>query len=187
MRDSAEPIAEPTGAQPSGARVLQGKHVLATLLVFFGAVFAVNGYFLYSALRTHTGVVALEPYRKGLAYNERIKASDAQALLGWRDDIRANRQGQIDVKISESNGAPVTGLTIVGTLTRPATGQGEVALQLVEAAPGHYSMVVPPIEAGAWLVAIEAHRGAGGAGATGARGAASVPEFRARRRLWLEP
>ncbi len=51
---------------------LTGRHVLLIFLAFFGSIFAVNGWFLYSALSTHTGVVAVEPYRKGLAYNERI-------------------------------------------------------------------------------------------------------------------
>ena len=39
---------------------LQGCHVLALLVGFFGVVFAVNGYFLAAALSTHTGVVAME-------------------------------------------------------------------------------------------------------------------------------
>ena len=41
---------------------LTGRHVLYTFIAFFGIIFAVNGVFLYSALKTNTGVVAIEPY-----------------------------------------------------------------------------------------------------------------------------
>ena len=62
---------------------LQGRQVLACSLAFFAAVFIVNGAMIYSALSTHTGLVANEPYRKGLHYNERIAADERQAHLGW--------------------------------------------------------------------------------------------------------
>ena len=61
---------------PSRADNLNGRHVLIGLLLFFGTIFAVNGYFMFVALSTYTGVVADEPYRKGLAYNARIAADE---------------------------------------------------------------------------------------------------------------
>ncbi len=67
-------------------RVLTGRHVALTFAGFFGVVFAVNIYFVTVALSTHTGVVANEPYRKGLKYNERIAASEQQESLGWKDE-----------------------------------------------------------------------------------------------------
>ena len=45
------------------AGAVKGRHVLFMFLGFFGAVFAVNGYFLYEALSTHSGVVAVEAMR----------------------------------------------------------------------------------------------------------------------------
>ena len=58
MRTRALPAARISG--------LRGHHVLAGFLAFFGVVLAVNGAMIYSAISTHTGLVAIEPYRKGL-------------------------------------------------------------------------------------------------------------------------
>ena len=41
--------------------------MLWAFLAFFGTVFAVNGAMIYAAVSTYTGLVANEPYRKGLA------------------------------------------------------------------------------------------------------------------------
>jgi len=77
---------------------LRGRHVLFAFLGFFGVIFAVNGVFLYAALSTHTGVVANEPYRKGLNYNQRIAAFQAQEQLGWaEDDARSGCRTDADV------------------------------------------------------------------------------------------
>ena len=57
---------------------LSGRHILGILAGFFGIVFAVNGFFIYRALSTHSGEVASEPYAQGLAYNDRIAAAVRQ-------------------------------------------------------------------------------------------------------------
>jgi nitrogen fixation protein FixH len=69
------------------SRNVNGRDVLAILLSFFGVIFAVNGALIYAAVSTHTGLVANEPYRKGLAYNERILADERQAQLGWSERL----------------------------------------------------------------------------------------------------
>jgi nitrogen fixation protein FixH len=55
---------------------LRGGHVLGAFLGFFATVFVVNGALIYSAISTYSGLVANEPYRKGLQYNERIAADE---------------------------------------------------------------------------------------------------------------
>ena len=77
-----------------------GRHVLMVVLGFFGVVFVVNGVMIYSALSTHTGLVANEPYRKGLHYNERIEADERQARLGWSDSIEIGRDGRVTLLVA---------------------------------------------------------------------------------------
>ena len=48
MRDSIERL------DTSPRRQLSGRHVLIIFCSFFGVIFVVNGYFLFSALVTHT-------------------------------------------------------------------------------------------------------------------------------------
>lgn len=160
---------------------LTGRHVLYTFIAFFGIVFAVNGVFLYSALKTNTGVVANEPYRKGLAYNERIAADEMQKALGWTDEASLNGpsggSNGISVVMKGADGMPVSGLIMEAALGRPSTTAGERKLKLAEVSPGVYAATAAQLEPGTWLFALEARR----------TGNAEEPVYRARRRLWLKP
>jgi len=156
---------------------LQGRHVLAIFAGFFAAVFAVNGYFLYSALSTHTGIVANEPYRKGLAYNSRIEAERRQSELNWADNITIAAGGTVAVTMSAAEGRKVAGVRLSGVLSRPATAGFDRPLRFTEVEPGLYTADAGGIESGSWLVAIEARMSS----------ADKEPVYRARRRLWLKP
>jgi len=162
--------------QPS-AEGLKGRHVLMVFLGFFLVVFAVNGVFLYSAISTYTGIVAAEPYRKGLNYNDRIAADEAQKAQGWQEALEVTRNGQMTLRLTSRLGAPVEGLRVTGTLGRPSTAQHDVKLVLDEVQPGTYATKVMPPDAGSWVVALEA------------RPVASPNEiaYQLRKRLWLKP
>jgi nitrogen fixation protein FixH len=154
---------------------LTGRHVLAMFVGFFGVVFAVNGYMLYAALSTHAGIVANEPYRKGLAYNERIAAAERQAGLGWTGAVDVGIDGRVALAMARPDGTSLRGLLIEGNIGRPSTDRQDHALKFVEA-DGRYVAAAGTLAEGAWLLTIEAHETEGGA-----------PVFRSRRRLWLKP
>jgi len=159
------------------AQGLQGRHVLIAVLGFFGTILAVNGVFLYAALSTYTGVVAQEPYRKGLYYNERIAAGERQEKLGWNAEATLTREAGLSVVLRDSAGAPVSGLFLAGVLGRPSTGQQDRSIALTEIAPGHYKLQPDGLEPGAWLVNLEA---------TWPGTGAVEPVYRMRKRLWLK-
>lgn len=164
-------------AMREGFGILKGWHVLASLIVFFGTIFAVNGYFVYAAVSSYTGIVSAEPYRKGLAYNERIAAGERQAALGWQEDVIVERGGLVRVIIRDADGNPVPYLKLAGTIGRPSTIRFDRRLALTERAPGRYEAEAGVLDAGAWLVGVEARRTADD----------GEPTYRARRRLWLKP
>ncbi len=155
---------------------LQGKHVFMACLAFFGVIFAVNGVFLYSALSTYTGVVAQEPYRKGLQYNDRIAAGALQDQLGWNHDVAFARD-RLSVTLTNAEGKPVSGLRMTGTLGRPSTNQHDTVLKFSETQPGTYTVSLDDIEAGAWLAGFEA---------IWPYSETHEPVYRARKRLWLK-
>ncbi len=156
-------------------RRIEGRHVLIIFLAFFGVVFAVNGYFLVTALRTHTGVVAVEPYRKGLAYNTRIAADERQSQLGWHDELTVDREGTIAVTLIGPDGQSVRGLTITSTIGRPSTSAHDRQVTLAEQVTGKHVGNTAALPSGTWIIVIEARSSAD-----------SEPLFRARRRLWLK-
>lgn len=156
---------------------LNGRDVLAILLGFFGVVFTVNAVMIAWAISTNTGLVASEPYRAGLQYNERIAADDRQIRLGWMERLEVKREGRVVLALAERDGRPVAGLRIEGMLGRPSTNRLDIALAFREAAPGRYEADSGPLGAGNWLFAVIARPG----------GNAQDPIYRLRRRLWLRP
>jgi nitrogen fixation protein FixH len=163
----------------TAAGQIRGIHVLWGIIAFFGVIFLVNGIFLYSALNTYTGVVSKQPYRKGLAYNERIAADEKQKKLGWHETVAFDgTAGHLVVTFRDNSGSPVTGLAISGMFGRPSTNQNDVALTLKETQSGRYEARLGPHGHGVWLVQLEAAVG---------RGEGREVVYRLRRRLWQKP
>lgn len=164
-----------TEPAPRPCRPIQGRHVLACLVAFFGVVFAVNGVFLYQALSTYTGVVSAEPYRKGLNYNARIEDERRQDALGWRETMSLANSGALSLVLRDGENAAVGGLRIAAVVGRPSTNASDRRLTLVETAPGQYAASAGTLEPGAWLVTIEA------------QDADARIVYRLRNRTWLTP
>lgn len=167
---------------PKPEQGLAGRHVLWAMIVFFATIFAVNGVLLYKALSTHSGLVAQEPYRKGLQYNERVAADERQRALGWTEAVDLETTGALSVKLTNSLGGPVTDLALRGFVGRPSTTRHDIAVTLKETAPGVYSAAVGALETGAWMLSVEARPTVGGREAADAD-----PIYRLKRRLWLKP
>lgn len=162
------------GRKP-GAGGITGRHVLMGFIAFFGIIFAVNGYFLYSALSTYTGIVAKEPYRKGLAYNERIAADERQAQLGWREDLVVERSGLVRLSLTRAQGEPVRDIILAGSIGRPSTNREDRPLAFVAKA-GTYVADVGSLAEGSWVVDLVVRTSP-----------SEEPVYRARRRIWLKP
>ena len=158
-------------------REVNERHVLSAFALFFASVIAINGVMIYSAISTHTGLVANEPYRKGLHYNERIDADGRQARLGWSMTLEVKRDGRISLIVRHADGPPVTNLKIEGVLGRPSTNHYDMRVVLVEGAPGNYQAEAKPLAAGNWLVTLDAFADVN----------VGEPAYRIRRRIWLKP
>lgn len=163
-------------APPPG---LNGRHVVLAMVSFFGIVFAVNGVMMYQAIATNGGLVASEPYRKGLDYNRRIEADERQQHLGWAVDAGMESAGLVSVTIRDAAGEPLRGLALTGTIGRPAGSQHDVKLTFAEAAPGRYVAQAAGLEPGTWQIAADARVAAGAVDLP--------PVYRLKRRLWLAP
>ncbi|MBV1693020.1 MAG: FixH family protein [Hyphomicrobiales bacterium] len=154
---------------------LKGIHVLMTLLAFFGVVFAVNFYFLHAALKTYGGVVAVEPYRKGLAYNDRIEADTRQKEAGWSSALDVAASGRIAFELRDAASGAVSGRMVTVTLGRPATQRFDRVVGLAETAPGRYEAAGEALPEGTWVAGVDVRERAD-----------ADPVYRIRRRLWLK-
>lgn len=171
------PTMLPARHKPVG---IQGRHVLLAMLAFFGVVLGVNALMLWQAIATHSGVVALEPYRKGLAYNARIAAGERQAALGWSVDVTLGKDGLVALALADASGKAVEGLVATGTLGRPTANHSDLRLRFAERQAGAYTADAGALEPGAWQLDVVVH-------AAGAQGGAGEIVYRMRRWLWLTP
>lgn len=137
---------------------LTGRHVLFAMIAFFGVIFAVNGVFLYQAIGSYTGIVADEPYRKGLEYNQRIAAAQRQDALGWQHKVRLSAEGQLEIVFESASSVTPAGLNVTATVGRPSTAQKDIAVKLVEGRTGVFAADVGKLEEGTWLITAQADR-----------------------------
>jgi nitrogen fixation protein FixH len=136
---------------------LTGRHVLIMLLAFFGVTMAVNGVFMYKAISTFNGQ-EVNSYSAGLHYNQRIAEAEAQTNLQWTHKVELGDAGTVQVALTDKNGAPVTGLNIVGDITRPAVDRFTHKLALLETKPGVYTASPGELDIGSWIVTLAASR-----------------------------
>jgi nitrogen fixation protein FixH len=144
-----------TAASP--AFRLNGWHVLAGLVAFFGVVIAVDVVMMVDAYSTFSGEVSTSPYEDGLAYDSQLDQQRDQARLGWRMTLAFAQPGEIRLSAVGPNGAPLSALRVTGRLERPATEAGRLALDFREASPGVYVAQAGRVAGGAWDARISAY------------------------------
>jgi nitrogen fixation protein FixH len=130
---------------------LKGRHVLMSLIGFFGVMLIANGLFVYFALSTFTGSDS-DPYRRGLHYNETLAAAERQAEKGWQSALSYDAgKRRLTLGLTDHQSKPVTGLQIEAVVGRSVTDKEDHALSLKEGAGGVYSADID-LSPGQWVV-----------------------------------
>lgn len=160
----------------ASVREIHGRHVLLVLIGFFGAMLAVNGIFIYLAMSTFNGLES-DAYQKGLRYNDRIDAAGRQAALGWSHKLTLEPDGTVLLSIKDAQGAPVSGLSIAGEITRPVADRFTSTLAFRETGAGAY-LAPASFEPGNWIVSLQTTRAELHSGET---------VYQIKERLWLKP
>lgn len=154
---------------------LEGRHVLYALLGFFGVMLVANGFFLYYAIGTFNGFETKDAYKRGLNYNERIAAEQAQSARGWQPTLRYDAgKDRILLKVVDRNGHPVVGLRVAGEVRRPVTDKSDKALEMHEIAPAVYAADAQ-LAPGQWTVMAQLYETA----------ASQTPAHQHKQRLWV--
>jgi nitrogen fixation protein FixH len=127
---------------PAHGFVLKGWHVLAVLLVSFGVMFAVNGWFVYRAYTTFPGEVVAKPFEEGVGFNGEIHRRAAAQALGWKARLTDHVEGgraELTLAVRDAQGRPLTGLHPVGQISRTVTLSGRQSVTFTETQPGVYA------------------------------------------------
>ncbi len=121
----------------------------------FAVVFIVNGFFVYAAIKSNHDVVTINPYEKGLAYNEVITKADEQAALGWHGDV-VYENDKLQFTLKDKAGKAIIGANVVAILERPIGTKEHLRVVLNEASFGIYEKAMTFPLKGQWEVKIHA-------------------------------
>lgn len=152
----------PAAPRPRRRFELTGGMVAAMLVLFFGVIVSVNATILTLALRTMPGVETKSTYETSQHFNEEIARQHARDARGWKAEATLARQGDgatLGVTLADSLGQPLSGFTAAARLRHPATAQRDHNTALSERQPGRYEARFDHIEAGAWILELQARRG----------------------------
>lgn len=144
----------------SGFR-LQGWHVLAMLLGFFGIIFLVTGVFLYKATTTLRGLDRSNAYERGGAYEKDVIAAREQATRQWNVDVAllpgSDGMHKVTVTALDKDRQALSGLEPELRLDYPTDSKRDILVSLTENAPGVFSGTVSA-ENGRWYMHLRLSR-----------------------------
>lgn len=155
------------------ANGVQGRHVLAALVAFFGVMVLANAIFVYFAVATFSGGDTSKPYQKGLNYNRTIQADAAQAERNWQTEIDY-QAGTLTLRFADRTGVPVTGLDVAAELARPVTDKDDRRVTLQEVSEGRYEAGVA-LPQGLWVISVASRQ----------KGEPWDDAYRLKRRLYV--
>ncbi len=140
---------------------ITGKHVLFSLVAFFGVILVANVIFISLAVKSFPGVTQEKAYETGLKYNDILAERADQAALGWRAEMtRAERSDDgavVSIRLQDKLGRPLSLLSVTGELRRPASEDEDALLAFKSAGEGVYTANTSVLSPGAWdLTAIAA-------------------------------
>lgn len=129
------------------------KYIPLYFVAFFAVLFVMDGIFVYLATSSHTGVVEQGTYNRGLQYNERVAAAEAQDALGWQSSVQLEASGKLRFALVNADGEPLKGAQVRAQLFRPTQEGQDYTMILSEGDAGTYSGLAD-VAPGQWDVRI---------------------------------
>jgi nitrogen fixation protein FixH len=117
-------------------------------------VVAVNAVLITAAFSSFPGLVVQRPYDRGIAYNDELRRSRAQAALGWIV-VPSHENQRLTVRITTADGAAVEGLAVRASLSRPLERGAAITADLLPTSEGYAAELALP-KSGQWELRLEA-------------------------------
>lgn len=118
-------------------RRLEGKHVLAGLVAFFGVIIGVNLTLAVLANTSWTGLAVENGYVASQHFNAELQEARRQSELGWKPNF-GYRNDRLELALESLSGAPLSGFAVEAELERPSTDREDRRISFRENGPGLY-------------------------------------------------
>lgn len=122
-------------------------------VLFFAVFSSVDATFVTLALRTNTGVVTTDPYEKGLAYNDTLRAAAIQHDLGWTSQITFSN-GIARLILRDKDGHGIDNAQVVAKFTRPVMSGHDFDKEMTMTTSGTYETPATFPLQGQWKIRI---------------------------------
>jgi nitrogen fixation protein FixH len=146
-------------SRSTSSRKLTGGMVLAMLIAFFGTVIGVNVVMMRLAISTLPGTDVDSAYSASLGYAKEITAARDQDARHWQVSAHIERgeggAAVLQVSAQDNQGKPVSGLTFLGRLERPADKRDDQVVALAETVDGIYRGTTSAVAPGQWDLVLE--------------------------------
>lgn len=130
-----------------------GRHMLLTMLAFFGVIIAVNVTMAWFARSSWTGFVVENSYVASQQFNAKMAETRAQQALGWTGHFSLSG-GAVRYAISDAKGIDVPLKAVAITFRRPVDDREDRTIALLKDSVGYAA--VHDVADGIWIVEIDA-------------------------------
>ncbi|PTE11344.1 FixH family protein [Mesorhizobium helmanticense] len=144
-----------TNTQKTGE--FTGRHMLLTILGFFGVIIAVNLTMATLASTSWTGLVVENTYVASQQFNRKAEEGRAQAALGWTGKLTIAR-GEVRYSLTDAGGKPVPLHGVKVLFRHPAYESQDKSVTLALAAGQEFAAQHMPKD-GVWIVEVYADAG----------------------------
>lgn len=134
-------------------------HALACFIGFFGFMFAVNGIFLWTAIKTFPGEDVEKSYLTGLDYNQELARRERQSREGWSAAIGLDGsapQPEIRIRLTGNDGRALPAAAVSLQMRHPADRALDRAVDLVPVGGGEYAAPLNGLAPGLWTAQFSA-------------------------------
>lgn len=140
-------------------REFTGKHMLASIVAFFGVIIAVNLTMAYFANSTWSGLIVKNGYVASQSFDKDLARVRAQDALGWTVAV-THGDGEVTLIFADRGQAKLDGLSVTGQLRRPATASLDQTLAFSPRSSGLYAAPAN-LKPGVWELDVVADSAAG--------------------------
>ncbi|RUU04046.1 cytochrome oxidase [Mesorhizobium sp. USDA-HM6] len=138
-------------------REFTGRHMLFTILIFFGVVIGVNATMATFARTSWTGLVVENTYVASQQFNQKAREGRAQAAMGWTGKLTI-AAGEVRYGLSDTAGKPVALHGVRVLFRHPAYEAQDKTITLAAASGQTFAARHTPKD-GVWIVEIDADAG----------------------------
>lgn len=133
---------------------ITGKHVLVSLIAFFGVIITVNLTMAYLANSTWSGLIVKNGYVASQSFDKDLARSKAQDAMGWTVDM-THTMDRVRFTFTGKDASKIEGLQITGQLERPTTDRDDQSLTFSSIGAGVYTSPAK-LAPGIWELELEA-------------------------------